>query len=188
MIAGQQKPVNRPKSGEHLTNPVFPPQIFVKSNQGDEETTKINYLTFIGTPVQATNMNDFKRVRRSCSPRFGSVSCVQKCLCDAFLSPTCRSSGRKARVTEPEDEMEGGGGGGEAAGTSRGVFLLPKLSEKKKPPPASLSLPWPFSLSVAHSRCNSVGIAVNKTRSFFKGTCFQASSFSADPQRIYFKL
>uniref|UniRef100_A0A3P9Q7M2 Thioredoxin-like 1 n=1 Tax=Poecilia reticulata TaxID=8081 RepID=A0A3P9Q7M2_POERE len=37
--------------------------LFVKSNQGDEETTKINYLTFIGTPVQATNMNDFKRVR-----------------------------------------------------------------------------------------------------------------------------
>ncbi|KAM8871940.1 thioredoxin-like protein 1 [Synchiropus splendidus] len=36
--------------------------LFVKSNQGDEETTRINYLTFIGTPVQATNMNDFKRV------------------------------------------------------------------------------------------------------------------------------
>ncbi|XP_008322538.1 thioredoxin-like protein 1 [Cynoglossus semilaevis] len=36
--------------------------LFVKSNQGDEETTKIKYLTFIGTPVQATNMNDFKRV------------------------------------------------------------------------------------------------------------------------------
>ncbi|XP_029692995.1 thioredoxin-like protein 1 isoform X2 [Takifugu rubripes] len=36
--------------------------LFIKSNQGDEETTKINYLTFIGTPVQATNMNDFRRV------------------------------------------------------------------------------------------------------------------------------
>ncbi|XP_023693812.1 thioredoxin-like protein 1 isoform X2 [Paramormyrops kingsleyae] len=36
--------------------------LFIKSNQGDEETTKVNYLTFIGTPVQATNMNDFKRV------------------------------------------------------------------------------------------------------------------------------
>uniref|UniRef100_A0AAQ4P9U6 Thioredoxin-like 1 n=1 Tax=Gasterosteus aculeatus aculeatus TaxID=481459 RepID=A0AAQ4P9U6_GASAC len=36
--------------------------LFIKSNQGDEETTKINYLTFIGTPVQATNMSDFKRV------------------------------------------------------------------------------------------------------------------------------
>ncbi len=37
--------------------------LFIKSNQGDEETTKVNYFTFIGTPVQATNMNDFKRVR-----------------------------------------------------------------------------------------------------------------------------
>uniref|UniRef100_A0A8C1VA63 Thioredoxin-like 1 n=1 Tax=Cyprinus carpio TaxID=7962 RepID=A0A8C1VA63_CYPCA len=36
--------------------------LFIRSNQGDEETTKVNYLTFIGTPVQATNMNDFKRV------------------------------------------------------------------------------------------------------------------------------
>ncbi|XP_075885393.1 thioredoxin-like protein 1 [Nelusetta ayraudi] len=36
--------------------------VFVKSNQGEEETTKINYLTFIGTPVQATNMGEFKRV------------------------------------------------------------------------------------------------------------------------------
>ncbi|KAM9322079.1 thioredoxin-like protein 1 [Pholidichthys leucotaenia] len=37
--------------------------LFIKSNQGDEETTKINYLTFIGTTVQATtNMNDFKRI------------------------------------------------------------------------------------------------------------------------------
>ncbi|XP_068190871.1 thioredoxin-like protein 1 [Antennarius striatus] len=36
--------------------------LFIKSNQGNEETTKINYLTFIGTPVQATNMGDFRRV------------------------------------------------------------------------------------------------------------------------------
>ncbi|XP_053152551.1 thioredoxin-like protein 1 isoform X1 [Hemicordylus capensis] len=36
--------------------------LFVQSNQGDEETTRIAYFTFIGTPVQATNMNDFKRV------------------------------------------------------------------------------------------------------------------------------
>ncbi|CAI9553436.1 unnamed protein product, partial [Staurois parvus] len=35
--------------------------LFVQSNQGDEETTRITYFTFIGTPVQATNMNDFKR-------------------------------------------------------------------------------------------------------------------------------
>uniref|UniRef100_A0A673INR2 PITH domain-containing protein n=1 Tax=Sinocyclocheilus rhinocerous TaxID=307959 RepID=A0A673INR2_9TELE len=38
--------------------------LFIKSNQGDEETTKVNYLTFIGTPVQATNMSDFKRVSK----------------------------------------------------------------------------------------------------------------------------
>nr|XP_013050621.2 thioredoxin-like protein 1 isoform X2 [Anser cygnoides] len=36
--------------------------LFVQSNHGDEETTRITYFTFIGTPVQATNMNDFKRV------------------------------------------------------------------------------------------------------------------------------
>ncbi|XP_010726644.1 thioredoxin-like protein 1 isoform X3 [Meleagris gallopavo] len=36
--------------------------LFVQSNHGDEEATRITYLTFIGTPVQATNMNDFKRV------------------------------------------------------------------------------------------------------------------------------
>ncbi|CAD7670591.1 unnamed protein product [Nyctereutes procyonoides] len=34
--------------------------IVLLSNQG-EETTRISYFTFIGTPVQATNMNDFKR-------------------------------------------------------------------------------------------------------------------------------
>uniref|UniRef100_A0A672N8D1 Thioredoxin-like 1 n=1 Tax=Sinocyclocheilus grahami TaxID=75366 RepID=A0A672N8D1_SINGR len=42
----------------------FRVQLFIKSNQGDEETTKVNYLTFIGTPVQATNMSDFKRVSK----------------------------------------------------------------------------------------------------------------------------
>ncbi|XP_062057700.1 thioredoxin-like protein 1 isoform X3 [Lepus europaeus] len=38
--------------------------IFVQSNQGEEETTRISYFTFIGTPVQATNMNDFKRLAK----------------------------------------------------------------------------------------------------------------------------
>ncbi len=47
---------------------LFCVQLFIKSNQGDEETTKVNYLTFIGTPVQATNMNDFKRVRNERYP------------------------------------------------------------------------------------------------------------------------
>ncbi|XP_061334836.1 thioredoxin-like protein 1 [Pezoporus flaviventris] len=36
--------------------------LFVQSNHGAEATTRVTYFTFIGTPVQATNMNDFKRV------------------------------------------------------------------------------------------------------------------------------
>jgi len=36
--------------------------MFVKDNQGGEETTQIDHLAFIGTPVSTTNMNDFKRV------------------------------------------------------------------------------------------------------------------------------
>lgn len=45
-----------------LIDPFSSPQLFVQSNHGAEETTRITYFTFIGTPVQATNMNDFKRV------------------------------------------------------------------------------------------------------------------------------
>lgn len=52
--------------------------MFIRSNLGDEETTKVNYLTFIGTPVQATNMNDFKRVTQPHT--FNDVSVNQ---CDA---------------------------------------------------------------------------------------------------------
>ncbi|KAF4792723.1 Thioredoxin-like protein 1 [Turdus rufiventris] len=44
-----------------LIYPFSSPQLFVQSNHGAEETTRITYFTFIGTPVQATNMNDFKR-------------------------------------------------------------------------------------------------------------------------------
>ncbi|ELT98129.1 hypothetical protein CAPTEDRAFT_160246 [Capitella teleta] len=36
--------------------------IFVADNQGGEETTQIDYLGFIGTPVGTTNMAEFKRV------------------------------------------------------------------------------------------------------------------------------
>lgn len=36
--------------------------IFVKDNQGGEETTQIDYLCLIGSPLTATNMTDFKRV------------------------------------------------------------------------------------------------------------------------------
>uniref|UniRef100_A0A8C0IFS7 Thioredoxin like 1 n=1 Tax=Bubo bubo TaxID=30461 RepID=A0A8C0IFS7_BUBBB len=51
--------------------------LFVQSNHGDEETTRITYFTFIGTPVQATNMNDFKRVRMGLGLGSGSLSCFQ---------------------------------------------------------------------------------------------------------------
>ncbi|CAE1299300.1 PITH domain-containing protein At3g04780,Thioredoxin-like protein 1 [Acanthosepion pharaonis] len=36
--------------------------IFIKDNQGGMETTQINYLCFIGTPVSSTDMSEFKRV------------------------------------------------------------------------------------------------------------------------------
>ena len=41
--------------------PVFQ-QLFVKDNQDGEETSVINYLCFIGSPLDTTNMNEFKRV------------------------------------------------------------------------------------------------------------------------------
>ncbi|XP_072019784.1 thioredoxin-like protein 1 [Amphiura filiformis] len=36
--------------------------LFVKDNQGDEETSQIDYLGLIGVPVNTTKMDDFKRV------------------------------------------------------------------------------------------------------------------------------
>lgn len=36
--------------------------MFVKDNQGGEETTQIDRLTFVGNPGTTTNMEDFKRV------------------------------------------------------------------------------------------------------------------------------
>ena len=38
-------------------------QLFVKDNQGDEDETCLEYLSFYGTPLDVTNMKDFKRVR-----------------------------------------------------------------------------------------------------------------------------
>lgn len=37
-------------------------QFFFKDNQNGEETTQIDHLSVIGTPISTTNMNDFKRV------------------------------------------------------------------------------------------------------------------------------
>ena len=37
-------------------------QLFIKDNQSGDEVTQLDYLGFIGSPVQATNMSDFKRV------------------------------------------------------------------------------------------------------------------------------
>lgn len=36
--------------------------VFIKDNQGTTETTQINYIGFLGSPVSITNMSDFKRV------------------------------------------------------------------------------------------------------------------------------
>ena len=36
--------------------------LFFMNNQGDEETTIVNYLKIIGAPIDSTNMNDFKRI------------------------------------------------------------------------------------------------------------------------------
>ena len=37
-------------------------QLFVKDNQGDEDETCLEYLSFYGPPLDVTNMKDFKRV------------------------------------------------------------------------------------------------------------------------------
>ena len=37
-------------------------QLFIRDNQSGSEKTQINYLGFIGSPLNATNMSEFKRV------------------------------------------------------------------------------------------------------------------------------
>ncbi|PSN41069.1 Thioredoxin-like protein 1 [Blattella germanica] len=37
-------------------------QLFVKNNQSGSETTQIDHLAFIGSPISTTNMGEFKRV------------------------------------------------------------------------------------------------------------------------------
>lgn len=98
----------------------FPPphQLFIKSNQGDEETTKINYLTFIGTPVQATNMNDFRRVWASCNNGSFRQYCFSNAACLWFLIRNCFrvGCGKERRESlsrgEPEGRMRRGRGCG----------------------------------------------------------------------------
>ena len=47
------------------------PQLFVKDNQGDEDTTVLSYLGLFGTPHEAPTMKDFKRVRLLCGLVYG---------------------------------------------------------------------------------------------------------------------
>lgn len=37
-------------------------QLFIKDNQCGTETTRIEFLSVIGSPVSTTNMGEFKRV------------------------------------------------------------------------------------------------------------------------------
>ncbi|MBZ3884706.1 Thioredoxin-like protein 1 [Sciurus carolinensis] len=80
--------------------------IFVQSNQGEEETTRISYFTFIGTPVQATNMNDFKRLTATESLKSKSEG--------NFLSENLRSvlrfiRGQNLKATLKEQTQSGNG-------------------------------------------------------------------------------
>lgn len=45
-----------------LLNSAVVTQLFVSANQGGEDTTKINYIEFVGSTVATTKMSDFKRV------------------------------------------------------------------------------------------------------------------------------
>ena len=37
-------------------------QLFIKDNQNNTDTTQIDHLAIIGSPISTTNMGDFKRV------------------------------------------------------------------------------------------------------------------------------
>lgn len=36
--------------------------VLIMNNQKSSETTRVDWISFIGTPINATNMEDFKRV------------------------------------------------------------------------------------------------------------------------------
>lgn len=40
-------------------------QLFFQNNQGGADTTVLEYIGFIGSPLDSTNMEEFKRVRLS---------------------------------------------------------------------------------------------------------------------------
>ena len=46
-----------------IVSTLFCSQLFFQNNQGGEETTALEYIGFIGSPLDATNMDEFKRVR-----------------------------------------------------------------------------------------------------------------------------
>lgn len=110
-------------------------KLFVKSNQGDEETTKINYLTFIGTPVQATNMNDFRRVCAGFSSRFIFMFvffwyfCSPDCVKHTVILNGCCCSGcgEDRRESLSRRRMRRSGGWKCVQGPSVRTFCLPKL-------------------------------------------------------------
>ena len=56
-------------------------QVFVQDNQGGAETTVVQYLGLFGSPLDTTNMKEFKRVSIINSPivayqTFPSVACI----------------------------------------------------------------------------------------------------------------
>ena len=52
---------------------VYVAQLFVKDNQSESDVTQIDYVTFIGSGTNTTNMSDFKRVRLKNSRTFALV-------------------------------------------------------------------------------------------------------------------
>lgn len=122
-VVAPRSSVSQTKLVDHALSAefVFPvlPKLFIKSNQGEEETTKINYLTFIGTPVQATNMNDFRRVRTVAYLRCPRL-CETRRNCECVLF---RLWERLERVTEQKEEKR------RRLEMHSRTFCLPKLPQ-----------------------------------------------------------
>lgn len=134
----------------------FSSQLFVKLNQGDEETTKINYLTFIGTPVQATNMSDFKRVRNKNGLEFYLASAKFLIWYFCFIVP----------------QVVGKKGESHWARGQEGRKRRPKSCVRPQRPAVVLPVDSP-----SLRRLYSVKITVNKIQSLFKGRCLTSRVF-----------